>query len=651
MSIAISVQQFKKRYPRQKSWAVDDVSLEVEAGEIYGFIGPDGAGKSTLMKVIAGILTYDEGEVQVFQQPIHTEKDAEAIKAKLGFMPQGLGLNLYPDLSVEENIDFFAQLREVPADTLMQRKTQLLEMTQLTPFRQRAMKHLSGGMKQKLGLVCTLIHQPQLIILDEPTTGVDPVSRRDFWQILNTLVQEEGITALVSTAYMDEASRFHQLAVLNQGKILQSGTLDAILQTTPGIQLLCSASPNLSDLPPLPLESPPHIENLGNQWQITLFFTQPLTQAQQQSLLQWQQHQNQKRQILPLTLEQAFIHWITQNNHQNTPQKKLKNARIPSPAPSKSPTSMIQARQLTRKFNDFTAVDHLSFEVQEGEIFGLLGANGAGKSTAIKMLTGILPPTAGHGEVAGIDMRHGGIKIRHQIGYLSQAFSLYLDLTVQENLQLFGQIYGLKGPSLKQRIDWALEMGHLPPQALAKSLPMGKRQRLALGCALLHQPKVLFLDEPTSGVDPLGRLKFWDILQNILQTQSVAILITTHYMTEAEHCHRLGLMQAGRLIAHGTPLALKQQLQAEKGQVLSLLVKHPYDAQRILQQAGYECALFGNEVHLFSQSPEETFQHAQARLSSAQIPVLAHWVLPPSLEDVFIATLEKGAAHVDEDLS
>ncbi len=580
MSI-IQVQNFGKRY--QKDWAVSNINLTVPVGEIFGLIGPDGAGKSTLMKAIAGIITYDQGEVRVFDQPIHTEADAEKIKSKIGFMPQGLGLNLYPELSIEENIDFFAQLRDVPPAALQSRKVQLLEMTQLSPFRQRAMKHLSGGMKQKLGLICTLIHQPQLVILDEPTTGVDPISRRDFWQILNQLVKQEQVTALVSTAYMDEASRFHRLAVFNQGKILQQGTLDKILSHAP-----------------------------------------------QQSLD---------------SLEEAFIYWVgketpNQNTVANIAENASKMPKIPSPAPLKP---LIQSQNLTRSFGDFVAVDHISFKVHPGEIFGLLGANGAGKSTVIKMLTGILPPTEGKGEVAGVDMQHGGIQIRRQIGYMSQSFSLYLDLTVLENLRLFGQIYGLKGKSLKERVAWALEMGNLSAQqnTLAKSLPMGKRQRLALGCALLHQPKVLFLDEPTSGVDPIGRRQFWQVLQQLVRDTQVAILITTHSMIEAEQCHQLALMQTGKIIALGSPETLKDQLQQRKGQVLSLLVHRPYDAQETLEKAGFQVALFGNELHLFSHNPEALRQQIHPILQQAGIEVLNHWQLSPSLEDVFIDTLEE----------
>jgi ABC-type multidrug transport system ATPase subunit len=502
----VRVAGLHKRY-RQRP-AVQGIDLEVRRGDIYGLIGPDGAGKSSLMKAVAGVLIPDAGRIEVFGIPLDSERAAERIKSQLGFMPQGLGLNLYPDLSVEENIDYFARLRLVPETTLARRKDALLAMTRLARFRDRPMKQLSGGMKQKLGLVCTLIHEPALVVLDEPTTGVDPISRRDFWNILRTLVRERGITAIVSTAYLDEASRFDRLALLYGGEVLARGTPDELLALGPGHAATRDGEPEL---------------------------------------------------------ESVFISLLRQRGVTEAPETARRQAGAIPRAPHDGVA--VEVRGVTRDFRAFRAVDGVTFDIRHGEIFGLLGANGAGKTTVIKMLTGLLAPSAGSAHVAGVDMRRAARAVRQRIGYVSQAFSLYSDLTVAENLALSAGVYGLDAARSRERISWAVDMGRLRGHEhdLARDLPMGLRQRLALGCALLHEPPVLFLDEPTSGVDPLGRRRFWQILQQLAREDGVAILITTHYMSEAEHCDRVGLMHAGRLVELETPAAMKHALEVETG--------------------------------------------------------------------------------------
>lgn len=645
MRFAVQANQVTKCY--RKKMAIDNISIDIRTGEIYGLIGPDGAGKSTLMQSIAGVLTYDSGEIHVFDQRIDSEKSAEKIKHRIGFMPQGLGLNLYPELSIEENIDFFANLRGVSAELLAQRKDMLLSVSKLSSFKARLMKNLSGGMKQKLGLVCTLIHQPELIILDEPTTGVDPISRRDFWEMLNRLVMEEGMTALVSTAYMDEASRFHRLSVMHQGNVLEQGSADEIVAKSPGwvveIETTC-VSEVLAQLN-TKFET---VEQLGRMVRLVVFdqdkntIESVLKNLQNSVEMQWH--------FLPIGLEEFFIQQL--KNHSGTAANQLqKQPDLTPKSQTKNNASgsdaLIKAENLVRRFGDFTAADQVSFEVRPGEIFGLLGANGAGKSTVIKMLTGILPPTEGAGFVANQNMAHSGMAIKESIGYMSQAFSLYLDLTVLENIKLFGRIYGLSGRKLRERIDWVIQIGHLQSvqDDPAGSLPMGKRQRLALGCALIHQPKVLFLDEPTSGVDPIGRSEFWRILVNLASELEVAILITTHYMLEAEHCHRLALMQAGKVVAYDTPYALKQSLKNRKGEVLSFKVTQPYQALSCLQKAGYkDISLFGNRLQLFSKNIDKTSLEVINLLKNNQIEIKDTIRLQPSLEDVFVDKIEAAIA-------
>lgn len=626
----VHVTQFRKSYRGHP--AVQGVNLEIHRGEIYGLIGPDGAGKSSLMKAIAGVLTYDEGMVEVFGTLVDSERAAERVKQRIGFLPQGLGLNLYPDLSVEENIDFFARLRLVSERDLIERKARLLAMTRLDKYRDRAMKNLSGGMKQKLGLICTLIHEPELAILDEPTTGVDPVSRRDFWAILAELLQEKGMTALVSTAYMDEAARFHRLSFLSNGKALVSGTPSEVQALVPGSMVTFEATPQLEAIARLK-QTYQQVEALGPRLHV---FTKDLDHAQAVQHIEASLGDIKPNQVLvdDPELEDVFVSLLLRQAENQqlsaipTTAKRMENHGL-----------AIEARQLLRDFGSFRAVDHVSFEVKQGEIFGLLGANGAGKTTVIKMLNGILPPTGGEGWVAGADMKTAGGTIKDRIGYMSQAFSLYLDLTVVENIRLFAGIYGLDRRATDQRLNWVISMAGLKryESNLTGRLPMGVRQRLALGCALVHQPRVLFLDEPTSGVDPIGRRHFWDILSKLAREEGVAILVTTHYMSEAEHCDHLALMYAGRIVAEGSPVDMKRQVEKEAGQLLEVSTDQPGRALRRVMGEGYSgAALFGNTIHLLSLDPSRDEARIRAALSSDGVHVERMAPRPLSLEDVFV---------------
>ncbi|HDI60496.1 MAG TPA: ABC transporter ATP-binding protein [Desulfobacteraceae bacterium] len=629
----VEVRGFCKRYRNQV--AVDSVDLSIQPGEIYGLIGPDGAGKSSLMKAIAGVLSFEGGKVQVFGIRIDSEAAAERVKGRIGFMPQGLGLNLYAELSVEENIDFFAQLREVPPGLLAQRKRQLLAMTRLEEFRDRPMKQLSGGMKQKLGLACTLIHEPELVILDEPTTGVDPVSRRDFWAILAELLRERGITALVSTAYMDEATRFQRLSLMYEGRVLAAGEPDQIRQAVPGSLVEVTVEPQIEALRRLKAKYP-QVEAVGP---VLRTFVDGVSSkaAREQVAASLDDLSVEAIQAVDSELEDAFVALLRQRKLAGQPAAGA--AGTPLAEPPASDEVAIKARGLTRDFGIFRAVDQVSFRVIQGEIFGLLGANGAGKTTVIKMLTGILPPSAGQGQVAGADMRRARQAIKEHIGYMSQAFSLYQDMTVLENIRLYARIYAVPRSQLKQRIDWVVEMAGLQgvEDRLAGKLPMGIRQRLALGCALVHRPRVLFLDEPTSGVDPIGRRRFWDILVQMARVEQVAILVTTHYMSEAEHCDHVALMYAGRIIADASPVQMKQALQQEAGQLLDIATDRPLRALKALEQAGFAgVALFGRRIHLLAKDPQQARQQIESRLTQQGISLLDITPRIPSLEDVFV---------------
>jgi len=634
--VVVRLSGFVKRYKQHR--AVNGLDFTVNRGEIYGLIGPDGAGKSSVMKAIAGVLQYDGGAAEVFGTRLDSERAAEQVKQRIGFLPQGLGLNLYPDLSVEENIDFFAKLRLVPEADLRERKARLLAITRLDRFRGRLMKQLSGGMKQKLGLICTLIHEPELVILDEPTTGVDPVSRRDFWAILSEWQALKGMTALVSTAYMDEAARFHRLSFLSHGRVLASGTPADVQSLVPGLVVTFESTPQLEAVARLKRRYA-QVESLGPS--LHVFTPERDVDAAVGEI-------REVLRGLPVDhlhtdepeLEDVVVALLLkEQDGQAGPSEQSGQAAGSGNMPQFDGPA-VEARELVRDFDSFRAVDRVSFEMKHGEIFGLLGANGAGKTTVIKMLTGIVPPTGGEGRVAGADMRTASGAIKERIGYMSQAFSLYLDLTVIENIRLFADIYGLARRQVQQRMEWIVDMAGLSgyEHDRAGRLPMGVRQRLALGCALVHSPRVLFLDEPTSGVDPIGRRRFWELLSRLAREEGVAILITTHYLSEAEHCDQLALMYAGRIVAEGTPAALKAQAEQEVGHLLEIAVDKPGAALAQVAAAGFtSAALFGTKIHVLSRDPSRDEVLLREVLARIGITIAAVRPRMLSLEDVFVS--------------
>lgn len=615
--------------------AIRGIDLDIPKGSLFGLIGSDGAGKSSTMKTVAGVMSYEAGSVDVFGERLDSEAAAERIKLRLGFMPQGLGQNLYPDLSIDENINFFARLRLVKSEDLVQRKEKLLRMTRLDKFRDRAMKNLSGGMKQKLGLVCTLIHEPDLVILDEPTTGVDPVSRRDFWAILAELLAEKGITALVSTAYMDEASRFHRAALMHHGRILASGEIEDLLRLAPGTVASVAVQPQLEALTRL-RERFEQVVALGNYLRVFV----PEQSADAEQVVRGVLKGLDVSEVNTDTpeLEDVYVSLLELSGEGQAIRE------LPSPPEGTvlhlDPNApVIEAIDLVRDFGAFRAVDHVSFEVRPGEIFGLLGANGAGKTTVIKMLTGILRPSDGAGSVAGADMRHSGATIKKRIGYMSQAFSLYQDLSVAENIRLYAGIYAVPQREIEPRLRWIVDLAGLEgmENALTGSLPMGLRQRLALGCALVHRPPILFLDEPTSGVDPMGRREFWDVLFRLSRQEGVGLLVTTHYMVEAEYCDRIALMHAGKVVAYDSPAGLKSDVERRFGQLLEIRCETPYRAQSVLQGHGFEDAtLFGRRVQVLARDAELVKNQVRGVLDEAKIKVYSVDRLPLTMENVFV---------------
>ena len=639
----VAVDALEKRYG--KVTAVDRVSLSVQPGEIHGLIGPDGCGKSSLLKVIAGVLTFDAGAVRVFGTAIATDKAAETVKDRLGFMPQGLGLNLYPSLTVEENIDFFGRMRLLEARDLTRRKERLLAMTRLTRFRDRPMKQLSGGMKQKLGLICTLVHEPQLLILDEPTTGVDPVSRRDFWEILAELMIDGHTSALISTAYLDEASRFDRVTLMFRGRALAQGEPAAISAQSHGTVVSFELPEQQRALPALARRFT-QIQALGPTIRVFAPAAAPQDAIRGVAESLGMTEVPGARTSEP-ELEDVFVSLLQPLASADAPRdgevaSLPPEAHTRATAPASAATPAIEARNLAKRFRGFVAVDDVSFLVPSGAIFGLLGANGAGKTTIIRMLTGIAAPSAGTGRVAGVDMASAPHAIKERIGYMSQSFSLYTELTVTENIELYARLYGLDRKSTRARLPWVMDIAGLAahPDERADRLPMGLRQRLALGCALVHRPRVLFLDEPTAGVDALGRRKLWDILFHLSRDSGVAILVTTHYMSEAEHCDQLALMHAGKIVASGTPAQMKRSVEESTGRVLEIDTSNARLGAHILREAEFSgAALYGSHIHVFSKQPATDASRVERVLRDSGLEFRGVHERGVTMEDVFVSRI------------
>jgi ABC-2 type transport system ATP-binding protein len=632
----ISVQGLTKTYGfgARKVEAVRGIDFTVRRGEIFGLVGPDGAGKTTTMQMLCGILTPTRGQAMV--AGVDVVQNSSGLGGHIGYMSEGF--SLYGSLSVRENLDFFADLYRVPHDEREQRIEELLRFTHLDYAPERRAEHLSGGMKKKLALACALIYSPQVLFLDEPTTGVDPVSRRDFWLLLNDFL-EQGITVFVSTPYMDEAERFHRVALMHKGEIIACDTPAALRSGLSGEMLDLFAQPQreaLSRLRVHPRAS--HVQVFGERLHLLVTRANDDLPALQDDLSKQNIQISDVRHTTP-SLEDVFVSMLEKKIKDNG-QKTM--AHDPSTiVQGLSSATAVNVSELTKKFGDFTAVDGISFRVKEGEIFGFLGPNGSGKTTTIRMLCGLLPPTSGAGTVVGRDILIQQSSIKPEIGYMSQKFSLYNDLTVEENLDFYGGVYGLRNSQLGTRKRWALEMAGLTgrERALTRDLSGGWKQRLALGCAILHEPSVLFLDEPTSGVDPISRRTFWDLIYS-LSSRGVTIFVTTHYMDEAEHCNTLGLIYNGRLIAHGSPASLRSNMRA--GQMLEVTCPQPLRAlRRIKEMDGVLGAgLFGDRVHVLVEDIDRLTRDIESALAAEAHPARQISPIPFSLEDLFVTFIE-----------
>ncbi|WP_408598507.1 ATP-binding cassette domain-containing protein [Pseudomonas sp. PLMAX] len=537
--------------------AVNEVSLTVRAGELTALVGPDGAGKTTLLRMMAGLLKPDAGSLAVLD--IDVIARPQAVQDRISYMPQRFGL--YEDLSVQENLDLYADLHGVAQTVRRERFARLLEMTDLARFTARPAGKLSGGMKQKLGLACTLVRSPDLLLLDEPSVGVDPLSRRDLWKIVQQLIDDEQLSVIVSTAYMDEAERCGQVYVMNQGSLLAQGTPASLRAKAQGLTFTATPPAGMParDLQARLIDADQLIVDAVPKGGAVCFILQPRESIASVSELLG----SIEPEARPEELEDAFMMLLRKHQAQDSAAPAAATAatviaRPNTVASSSSDQPAIVVHDLVRKFGDFTAVASTSFEVARGEIFGLLGPNGAGKTTTFRMLCGLLPATSGQLQVAGVNLRHARAQARARIGYVAQKFALYSNLSVRENLEFFGGAYGLRVAALSRRISTVLEQFELEPSARSGELPAGYKQRLAMATSLLHEPEILFLDEPTSGIDPLARRAFWRTITALAQS-GVTIIVTTHFMEEAEYCDRIAIQDAGQMLALGTPLQVREQ--------------------------------------------------------------------------------------------
>jgi ABC-2 type transport system ATP-binding protein len=628
---SICVRDLWKRYGTIE--AVRGLRFEVAVGEIFGLIGPDGAGKTTTFQMLAGVMEATAGLVDIYGRP------AREMRSQTGYLTQSF--TLYPDLSVAENIRYVGNLRRIPPVDIINRGRTYLQMFDMDRFKRRLAGRLSGGMKQKLALACALVSQPRVLLLDEPTTGVDPVSRREFWDTLAHLAAD-GLTILVATPYLDEAERCHRVALMYEGEIRQIGT-PGELRASMGVKRLEMRTPNLGRAERVLTEMGGgnreivDVQRFGDRLDILARDPVEAKEVVEKRMSDAMLRINEFSIDEP-TLENTFVATLRglgqKDRERPFPSRRAGNDFHNQVA--------IGATNLTKQFGSFTAVSNVSLQIRYGEIYGLLGANGAGKTTTIKMLCGLLEPTDGNIQLAGERGSLRATSVRQRIGYMSQKFSLYDDLAVVENLDFFAGVYGVPKDEREEKKRWVLSFAGLEDKRdqLTGSLPGGWKKRVAFGAAIMHEPKVLFLDEPTSGVDPLARRAFWTMINQLADT-GTAILVTTHYLEESEQCNRLGLMVAGELVAEGSPGGIKSQ---QDGHLLELIVDQPQQAADLLKKSEdpWRISLFGDRLHVVIAQDVEVGERAiTEELESSGIRVTSVREVRFSMEDVFISVIEK----------
>lgn len=635
--VIIQVQGLRKRYGKVE--ALHGIDFEVHRGQIFGLIGPDGVGKTTTFQILAGVMEATAGEVRVLGQP---PRDA---RLGIGYLTQQF--SLYLDLSIDENLRYSAGLREVPQLLFVQRRAKYLQLMGLEKFGSRLAGQLSGGMKQKLALCCALVSQPQILLLDEPTTGVDPVSRREFWDVIAALAAE-GVTIVVATPYLDEAERCHQVALMYEGQIQQTDT-PAELQTSLGLQRLEIRTNDIETAERALLKAAGNsnsstaivdVQTFGDRLDV-LVKNAKTGEAQIRAILADHHLQLHSSYSAEPTLENVFVTRLRQQGSDpefiTFPRLRHSNHVLSNAGREVA----IYTQSLSKVFGSFQAVKNVNLEVHYGEIYGLLGANGAGKTTTIKMLCGLLAPSAGVLSLAGMRSNLRSSALRQRIGYMSQKFTLYDDLTVVQNLEFYCGVYEVPRRARHAKIDWVLATCGLVGQEnmLTGQLPGGWKQRVAFGASVMHEPEVLFLDEPTSGVDPLARRQFWRLIEDFAR-QGTAVLVTTHYLEEAEHCNRMGFMVDGEIVTQGSPSQVKAEQPGSLFEVCTVMTQAASDLLKTHFEP-WRVSIFGDRLHVVLDDPEVELTEMRSILRAAQIDINSLRPIPFSLEDTFIGVVSR----------
>ncbi|MHC5744942.1 MAG: ATP-binding cassette domain-containing protein [Nostoc sp.] len=647
---AIEVRGLHKHYGNLA--AVRGIDLSVHKGEMFGLIGPDGAGKTSTFHILGGVMEATAGEVQIFNQPA---RDARLIT---GYLTQQF--SLYLDLSIDENLRYAAGLRQVADDLLRERRNKYLKLMNLERFGDRLVGQLSGGMKQKLALCCALVSQPEVLLLDEPTTGVDPVSRREFWDVLGEL-SAEGMTIVVATPYLDEAERCHRVALMYSGQIHEIGTPKE-LRANLGLHRLEVRTANLEATEEILSQATEKnivdVQTFGDRLDVLV---EDINSGEIQVRELLQQHQLPSPSIEhgEPTLENVFVTRLRQQGsvpqffpfpryrqrgagEQGSRGAEGQRGREAEGVFNTQDSGLaIYAHNLSRVFGKFQAVKNVNVEVRYGEIFGLLGANGAGKTTTIKMLCGLLAASGGEISLGGETGNLRSADLRRRIGYMSQKFTLYDDLTILQNLEFYSGVYGVPRKLRREKIDWVIATCGLEGQAnmITGQLPGGWKQRVAFGACVMHEPDILFLDEPTSGVDPLARRQFWKLINDFARN-GTAILVTTHYLEEAEQCNRMSFMVAGETVAEGSPSSVKA---SQPGQLIEIVVNQNQVASKILKQhfESWRISIFADSLHIVLDHPEQEINQLTQLLKANQITINSLRPIPFSLEDAFIGIVQR----------
>ena len=632
-NVVIQVEALHKRYG--KLVAVKGIDFTVNQGEIFGLIGPDGAGKTTTFHILGGVMEASSGKIQILSKP---PRDA---RLSIGYLTQQF--SLYLDLSIDENLRYSAGLREVPENIFVQRRNKYLRLMSLEKFGDRLAGRLSGGMKQKLALCCALISQPEILLLDEPTTGVDQVSRREFWDVL-AAIAAEGVTVVVATPYLDEAERCDRIALMYEGEIQQLGTLSQLRESL-GLQRLEVRTNSIEAAERVLHEATNNtqtsifdVQTFGDRLDVLVKDAAVATTTVEKIFAQ-QQLQLNNIQTADATLENVFVTRLRASGNDPEFISFPRQSKIQNP---KSKIDIaIGANKLKKVFGDFQAVKGVDLEIRYGEIYGLLGANGAGKTTTIKILCGLLEPTSGKITLAGQTQNLRSSALRKRIGYMSQKFTLYDDLTIIQNLEFYCGVYGVARQLRRSKIDWVLATCGLVGREnmLTGQLPGGWKQRVAFGASVMHEPEILFLDEPTSGVDPLARRQFWRLINEFARS-GTAVLVTTHYLEEAEQCNRMGFMVAGEMVVQGSPSEIKE---AQPGQLIEIVTDKTQDASNLLktQLAAWRVSIFGDRLHLVLDHPDTDIPRIQSILQTNHLNIHSLRSIPFSLEDAFIGIVQR----------